>query len=58
MRWGIFWRKLTFSIEQIGKIINAAMLLHNFLVDEREAEQGLNAEEAAFLPYFFAKGTR
>jgi hypothetical protein len=52
MRWGIFWRKLTFSIEQIGKIINAAMLLHNFLVDEREAEQGLNAEEAAFFRTF------
>lgn len=36
MRWGIFWRKLQFSLKQTGKIINAAVLLHNFLVDKRE----------------------
>jgi hypothetical protein len=35
MRWGIFWRTLKFEITECGNIINAAMLLHNFLVDER-----------------------
>ena len=35
MRWGIFWRTLTFDIHRVGKIISAAVLLHNFIVDER-----------------------
>jgi hypothetical protein len=36
MRWGIFWRPLRFKLHQCGDIINAALLLHNFLVNERE----------------------
>jgi hypothetical protein len=52
MRWGIFWRKLLFGIEKVGSIINAALLLHNFLVDEREADVGLNSEDAAFFRNF------
>lgn len=36
MRWGIFWRKLQFSLKETGKIINAAILLHNFLIDKRD----------------------
>jgi hypothetical protein len=36
MRWGIFWRPLRFNLDDCGKIINAAMLLHNFLIDQRE----------------------
>ena len=36
MRWGIFWRKLQFSLKETGKIINAAVLLHNFLIDKRD----------------------
>jgi hypothetical protein len=36
MRGGIFWRPLRFNLVDCGKIINAAMLLHNFLVDQRE----------------------
>ena len=38
MRWGLFWRTLKFSLYSAGDIIKAAMLLHNFLVDEREDE--------------------
>lgn len=40
MRWGIFWRTLRFDISQVGKIINAACKLHNFLIDEREELDG------------------
>jgi hypothetical protein len=38
MRWGIFWRKLQFDVAVVGEIIAAAGLLHNFIVDERDAE--------------------
>ena len=37
MRWGIFWRPLRFKLSHCGQIINAALLLHNFLVNERES---------------------
>jgi hypothetical protein len=36
MRWGIFWRSFRFDLSRSGKVINAAMLIHNFLCDERE----------------------
>jgi hypothetical protein len=36
MRWGIFWRTLKMKHKRCGPVIMAAMLLHNFLVDERE----------------------
>jgi hypothetical protein len=36
MRWGIFWSPLRFNLADCGKIINAAMLLQNFLIDQRE----------------------
>jgi hypothetical protein len=36
MRWGIFWRPLRFNLADCGKIIHAAMLLQNFLIDQRE----------------------
>lgn len=45
MRWGIFWRTLQFDIVKIGNIIEAAMLLHNFIINEREA-RGFRAEDA------------
>jgi len=35
MRWGIFWRALRFDLKKCGMIIQAAMLLHNFIIDER-----------------------
>jgi hypothetical protein len=36
MRWGIFWKAIRLGLTRTGKVINAAMLLHNFLCDERE----------------------
>jgi hypothetical protein len=36
VRWGIFWRPLRFKLSHCGDIINAALLLHNFLVTERD----------------------
>jgi DDE superfamily endonuclease len=40
MRWGIFWRRLCFGVSKVGHIIQSAMLLHNFIVDERETAAG------------------
>jgi hypothetical protein len=37
MRWGIFWRTLLFDLKKSGKIVQVAMLLHNFIVDCRES---------------------
>lgn len=37
MRWGIFWRKLLFPLKDVGKIVNVACLLHNFIIDEKNA---------------------
>ena len=36
MRFGIFWRTLRFDIKLAGNIVNAAGLLHNFVLKERE----------------------
>ena len=41
MRWGNFWKTLTFDLEQVGGIISSAGLLHNFIVDERCQEDSL-----------------
>jgi hypothetical protein len=38
MRWGIFWRRLNFGARKVGAIIQAAMLLHNFILNEREID--------------------
>ena len=51
MRWGIFWKKMSFDVHQVGGIVNAAFLLHNFLVDERE-RLGSHEEDAAFFRSF------
>jgi hypothetical protein len=51
MRWGIFWRTLQFDIVKIGNIIEAAMLIHNFIINEREA-RGFRAEDAEFFNEF------
>ena len=48
MRWGILWRKLLFDIQDVGKVVTAAMLLHNFLVDKRESDLGCNSEDADY----------
>ena len=40
MRWGIFWRTLLFDLKKATRIIQAAMLLHNFIIDnDREDER-------------------
>ena len=43
-RWGLFWRSLKMDISHAGGIIEAAALLHNFIVDERlsETQDGLD----------------
>jgi hypothetical protein len=51
MRWGIFWRTLQFDILKVGHIIKAAMLLHNFIVNERESK-GFRKEDALFFTEF------
>lgn len=52
MPWGIFWRELLFDIQHVGKIVTAAVLLHNFLVDERESNLGFKSEEAEYFCTF------
>jgi hypothetical protein len=39
MRWGIFWRTMRFDLVQVGNVVQAAMLLHNFLIDERADDE-------------------
>jgi hypothetical protein len=51
MRWGILWRKIIFDLYMVGDIVNAAFLLHNFLIDERE-RCGSHKEDAAFFNSF------
>ena len=51
MRWGIFWCRLQFDIAQPDNIIKAAMLLHNFIIDERE-KKGFHKEEVAYFNNF------
>lgn len=38
MRWGIFWRTLLFDLKKSVKIIQVSMLLHNYIVDERDED--------------------
>jgi hypothetical protein len=40
MRFGLLWRTLRFDIAFVGQILNAACLLHNFIVDERLLNNG------------------
>jgi len=36
MRFGLLWKTLQFNISFVGELLNAACLLHNFIVDERD----------------------
>jgi DDE superfamily endonuclease len=47
MRWGIFWRTLLFDLKKCTKIVQATMLLHNFIIDQRE-----NLGDASFFEQF------
>ena len=49
MRWGILWRTLKFNLVNCNKIIRVCMLLHNFIVDQR---QGNDTEDAQFFSSF------
>lgn len=37
--WGIFWKPLKFSLKENVKVIDAAMRLHNFIIDWRETHE-------------------
>lgn len=39
LRWGILWRRLSFSLAHNIKVVDATMRLHNFIVDYRLAHQ-------------------
>ena len=54
MQWGIFWRMLKFDLTHCGPIIEAAMHLHNFLVDECEASAALASSNAGYFSGFSA----
>ena len=49
MRWGILWRTLWFSLSNCTKIIRVCMLLHNFIIDQRE---GTDTEDSHFFGNF------
>ena len=40
MRWGIFWRPLKFTLERNATVIDAALRLHNFIIDSRLEQTG------------------
>jgi DDE superfamily endonuclease len=52
MRWGIFWRKLSFNLQSVGPIINACCYLHNFLVDERTEDSALEKDDSDFFKHY------
>ena len=39
MRWGIFWKKLSFTLEHTVNLIDGALRLHNFIVNFREEQK-------------------
>ena len=45
LRWGVFWKKLTGSLDHSALIIEGAMRLHNFLVDYRDAQTMMEDED-------------
>jgi hypothetical protein len=50
MRWGIFWRTLLFDLRKCAKIIQCSMLLHNYIIDSREAYE--RAEDSSYFQQF------
>ena len=42
LRWGIFWKRLSCTLDNAAIIIEGAMRLHNFLVDYRERHNCTN----------------
>jgi hypothetical protein len=39
-RWGILWRRLRFPVEKVSRIVQALVILHNAIVDERVDDRG------------------
>jgi hypothetical protein len=52
MRWGVFWKKLNFKLENNGPIINACSHLHNFLIDERLRNSNVEKDDKAFFNHY------
>jgi DDE superfamily endonuclease len=52
MRWGIFWRKMSFDLKNVGPIINACCYLHNFLVDECTQNSELDKVDKDFFKHY------
>ena len=48
LRWGIFWRELNYALDVNCKIIDACMLLHNFIVEQRNEDDSLFTETMDF----------
>ena len=42
LRWGFFWKILNFSLENTAILIEGAMRLHTYLVDDRERNNGIH----------------
>ena len=52
MRWGIFWRTFKMKHQRCGRVIMAAMLVHNFIVDERELSTAEGDGDSAYFATF------
>jgi len=48
MRWGMFWRSLRFNLRKNALIVRTAMLLHNFIVDQRHGEPSDDFDRSHF----------
>jgi len=48
MQWGIFWHSLRFNLRKNALIIRTAMLLHNFIVDQRRGEPSDDFDRSYF----------
>jgi len=52
MRFGIFWCTLLMNLDDVGDIVGAAALIHNFIIDKREEKSSDGFEDAAFFESF------
>jgi hypothetical protein len=44
MRWGRLWRTLLFNLKKCARVVQVCMLLHNFIIDCKEAADKYDAE--------------
>ena len=52
MRWGIFWKALSFNLNNIVNIIDAALRLHNFIVDYRNEKKNKERCDSEYIEEF------